>query len=1080
MANYYVSQGGSRILNATRVDQSGADNTNVIDWVKTNNFIIAININSNGKDTEAAQYKLRWRNKTDSGTFADVGAATEINYNATTDLVNGNPIAIGGRKCDSQGGDTWAAGEEVEGTSLSDSIDLADEYETEIHFALDCSGATDEKEYEFELYDSTLGVTRGTCGATITMEAGAVEGWLTGWSHRKEITITGQSGAGTNFQVDLDIGDSAGGDFHLEGNCTNFPQDIQVTDNDGTTLLDYWIEDITADPLKMWVEVADDLGTNQTIYVYYGKSGATTDSDGTATFLSHFDGDSTGWTEVDPNTHISFTNNRLEWSGLDRDEDAYVYQANANVDGNIVIEHTIYFTAISAWGYGITGIVGDIVDDAANIDNSITMSTWYYTGIARTQKRISDAVTDSSSVAFSTTTQYWVRTKIDRSGNATLQVFSDAFRTTQVGTDQTLDVSDVSATLDNVFIINTWNTAEGGRTTSGWLDNFFIRKYLATEPAFSSAGSEETPGATEVYLTLSQNLNVIDSGQAAAQGPVTLSNTLTALDGSAANALGPVVLSDILSTDNLGQADIQALITLNEIQSIANTGIVSIEALLTLDDILNNVISSQANTQAPLTLSNSQSITNPSQANTQAPVTLNDILTIANSGQAGIQGSTTLSTSLQISVGAEAISDSTITIAEVLSTFQAATVVGAGLIDSPNKRRSVMGIPAVPNNQIYGRDKQQIAGLYRGPFEYVPGILSIQEILTTSDVGQVAANSSMSLSKVLAILQNHIVATECSVSLAEILEVSDIGQVAANAFTTFAKNFILHQASISTASGSLTLNEVLTILQSAVLLFEVDFSLAEILSVLQGRSIIRETDLLISETLTESYTGNAEITGSVSLNDILTILQSTISLYNKNLSLSQTLNLLQSGLATSDSGINIVTILDMILAGVATTEAATTFINNFSVAQTAEEITQTYLTLAYNLAIQSQGTSTAAATLSIAVNAGISATVTIDLTEALSLSQSLDISLQGRADSESGLSLNNIFSVSVLAEALASAGISLNMVKSIITNGTLVSITVTTPEGRTVVIGVEIRTDTIPNEVRTVEIPVEDRTAIIR
>ena len=170
----YVVQGGSRILNATRVDQSGVDNGNVIAWTKSNDFIIAININSGGKETEAAQYLLRWRNKTDSGAFANVAATGAIHYNATTDLVNGAGIDVGGRKCDSQGNDTWQSGEEVEGASLCDSIDLPDEYETEIHFALDCSGATDAKEYEFELWDSTLGVTRGTCGATITMESAGV------------------------------------------------------------------------------------------------------------------------------------------------------------------------------------------------------------------------------------------------------------------------------------------------------------------------------------------------------------------------------------------------------------------------------------------------------------------------------------------------------------------------------------------------------------------------------------------------------------------------------------------------------------------------------------------------------------------------------------------------------------------------------------------------------------------------------------------------------------------------------------------------------------------------------------------
>jgi len=160
---YFVAQGGSRILDASRVDQSGADDANVINWSAHDDFILAVNINSGGKDTEAAQYKLRW--KVSGGSFADVGAATPISYAAVTDLVNGAGIAVGGRKCDSQG-DTWQSGEEVEGTSLSDSIDLPADYETEIHFALDCS-RSGFATYEFELYDSTLGVTRGTCGATL-------------------------------------------------------------------------------------------------------------------------------------------------------------------------------------------------------------------------------------------------------------------------------------------------------------------------------------------------------------------------------------------------------------------------------------------------------------------------------------------------------------------------------------------------------------------------------------------------------------------------------------------------------------------------------------------------------------------------------------------------------------------------------------------------------------------------------------------------------------------------------------------------------------------------------------------------
>jgi hypothetical protein len=173
MGDYFAQLGGARILNATRTDQSGADDTNVIDWVKTNDFILAVNIHSvASKDTVAAQHKLKWR-ALPSGTFTDMVSTGAINYSATTDLVNGAAIAVGGRKCTTQGY-TWQDGEEVEGAINSDSIDLATDYESEIHFALDCSGAADNTEYEFELWDDTKEAVTGTVGATIKMETGAV------------------------------------------------------------------------------------------------------------------------------------------------------------------------------------------------------------------------------------------------------------------------------------------------------------------------------------------------------------------------------------------------------------------------------------------------------------------------------------------------------------------------------------------------------------------------------------------------------------------------------------------------------------------------------------------------------------------------------------------------------------------------------------------------------------------------------------------------------------------------------------------------------------------------------------------
>ncbi|RLI08459.1 hypothetical protein DRO24_01210 [Candidatus Bathyarchaeota archaeon] len=93
-------------------------------------------------------------------------------------------------------------------------------------------------------------------------------GWLSGYQYRKKVTISGSSGAGQNYQVKLSIGSSSGGDFHLEGHCVDFPNDIRFTDDDGETLLDYWIEDPTQDPITVWIEVKDSLDTDVDIYCY--------------------------------------------------------------------------------------------------------------------------------------------------------------------------------------------------------------------------------------------------------------------------------------------------------------------------------------------------------------------------------------------------------------------------------------------------------------------------------------------------------------------------------------------------------------------------------------------------------------------------------------------------------------------------------------------------------------------------------------------------------------------------------------------------------------------------------------------
>ena len=105
--------------------------------------------------------------------------------------------------------------------------------------------------------------------------------WLTGWNYRKSHVISQSAGAGTNYQkrivTDYGAGSDSGEDVYLNGHCKTDFGDIRFTQSDGSTEIDYWLQQKTdSDTATFWVEVPDDLGTgNATIYIYYGNSTAT-------------------------------------------------------------------------------------------------------------------------------------------------------------------------------------------------------------------------------------------------------------------------------------------------------------------------------------------------------------------------------------------------------------------------------------------------------------------------------------------------------------------------------------------------------------------------------------------------------------------------------------------------------------------------------------------------------------------------------------------------------------------------------------------------------------------------------------
>lgn len=297
--------------------------------------------------------------------------------------------------------------------------------------------------------------------------------WLSGWSYAKEISLTGQTGAGTLYQVDLDIGASAGGDFHLEGHCTNFPQDIEVTDDDGTTLLNFWIEDITADPIKMYVEVADDLGSNQKIWVYYGKSGATTNSDGDATFLN-YDGFEDGST-TDAGDIWVFGANYA--SSAQAHSGTYSFDVMPGPGG--------YSQSLGSYALG-----------------SAAVGMWMYNS-GTSGRQLTWVLLDSGGDRETDSAQYLkfedAKTYAYHSGawNDLSLPFTTGWNFVEivVGTT-TSDVSVNGNTASGVTNRNTVSNVDKIFTEStsqtNYIDDNYVRKYNSPEPAYASAGAEQS------------------------------------------------------------------------------------------------------------------------------------------------------------------------------------------------------------------------------------------------------------------------------------------------------------------------------------------------------------------------------------------------------------------------------------------------------------------------------------------------------------------------------------------------------------------------------------------------------------
>ncbi|MEM3426548.1 MAG: DUF2341 domain-containing protein, partial [Thermoproteota archaeon] len=117
-------------------------------------------------------------------------------------------------------------------------------------------------------------------------------GWLSGWSYRKQVRLYSNNVALEDYQVKFAVqygsGTSTIGTVYLDSLCRSDFGDIRFVAYDGVTQLPYWIESYTSGSVAyVWVRMPYIPSSSNDIllYIYYGKSDATTTSNGEATFL---------------------------------------------------------------------------------------------------------------------------------------------------------------------------------------------------------------------------------------------------------------------------------------------------------------------------------------------------------------------------------------------------------------------------------------------------------------------------------------------------------------------------------------------------------------------------------------------------------------------------------------------------------------------------------------------------------------------------------------------------------------------------------------------------------------------------
>jgi len=319
-----------------------------------------------------------------------------------------------------------------------------------------------------------------------------------GWNYRKSHVINKATGAGTNYQVKITVHYSgtadSGGDVYCNSHSKTDFGDIRFTGSDGTTLLDYWMESKTdSNNAVFWVEVKDSLeSNNQTIYIYYGNSGVSTTSSGDNTFLFFDDFGSLDWNKWEywPNVNETGT-------------------ATAEVhNSRTCVKVSGTTNSCTKGGYIRTKVFSLGPSDTARLEmrylDYTASNGGPWSGFCR-DNAVKDGGCDGNyyfpyptSVSSGWTDAYYKSVSGTWYGGALSGGNTNAISCWKRGDGQFTWISAGGSSADRDALSGTYKILIGGyggfsSYFNTWIDCIFVRKYVASEPAHSTWGSEESP-----------------------------------------------------------------------------------------------------------------------------------------------------------------------------------------------------------------------------------------------------------------------------------------------------------------------------------------------------------------------------------------------------------------------------------------------------------------------------------------------------------------------------------------------------------------------------------------------------------